>query len=160
MNQSDRELLQKMIAENDVVDNTNLIREQKISDKIKQEVEQLIISIKQHKHMEDSPEYKMQLAKCCPLLSTKYNKIFNKFLDKTINMDILSSLINELKRIENNEINQHEASYSVGKILKQQFIDEKLGLTEEQPKDNQIQKKDISWEEYKNMQKNKRKVKN
>lgn len=158
MNQSDRELLQKMIVENDVVDKTEVIREQKISEKIKYEIESLIISMKQNNDIKNTPEYRTILAKCCPLLSTSYNKIFDKFLDKTINMEILSSLINELKRIENGEYNQHEASYSVGKILKQQFIDEKLGLKEEQQ--NLPQNKEISWVEYKNMQKNKRKTKN
>ena len=68
-----------------------------------------------------------------------------------------------LKKIENNEVNQHEGSFMVGKLLKELYIDsalkksEKLDAAEEQrnKKKNKSEKKlskprEISWSEYKN----------
>ena len=153
MNPSDRKLLQKMIKENDVTDNTHLIRQQNLSDKIKGEVESLIILMKKHANIKGTPEYDATMSKCCPLLSTKYSKIYEKILDKSINLDILSSLISELKQIENGNIDQHEASFQVGKTLKSHFVDKKLGISDGDNSTTLAEKKEISWEEYKNLRK-------
>ena len=72
-----------------------------------------------------------------------------------ININILNKLLDVLKQIENNKIDQHEASFLVGTILKEMYVDsaikkaEKLDDESEKVKKVLKEPKNISWEEYK-----------
>ena len=62
-----------------------------------------------------------------------------------------------LKQIENEEVDQHEASYAVGVLLKEMYIDSAMRKAEHLDQKNgvpEIKKPtvNISWSTYKKMQ--------
>ena len=73
-----------------------------------------------------------------------------------ININILNKLLNVLKQIEDNKLDQHEASFLVGTILKEMYVDsaikkaEKLDENSEKEKNQRPKPRNISWTEYKN----------
>ena len=72
-----------------------------------------------------------------------YNDIYTKLLENKINYNILYKFLNELEKIENGELNQHEASYNIGKLLKEIYIDPEINNTSD------IIAKNINYNEYK-----------
>ena len=81
-----------------------------------------------------------------------YPNIYNKLLKNQINIKILYSFLDELESIENGKQTQHEASYKIGMLLKQLYVDKTLSEpqeTQQQPKKNTIKPKKVSYEEYK-----------
>ena len=82
--------------------------------------------------------------KKAPLLFGNYSNIFKKLLNNEIDLNILERFLVILKKIEENEIDQHEGSYMVGSLLKQIFIDKKPIK-----KIKKKREKAITWEEYK-----------
>ena len=79
-----------------------------------------------------------------------------KFFHYELNLNILSAFVNTLKQIEDGEIDQHEASYKIGEVLKKMYIDS--AMTRQQKIDDKLAKnekkvkknfKKISWKEFK-----------
>ena len=62
----------------------------------------------------------------CSFLYTNYTDIYNKVKNDEIDLPLLNQFLNVLQRIENGEMDQHEGSYFVGKILKEIYIDSAL----------------------------------
>ena len=96
------------------------------------------------------------LRKECSFLYNNYTDIFNKLKNEEINVQLLLLFVQKLAAIENGESNQHSASYEIGQILKQIYIDSALKRTEknEQNVIEKIQKEpaiNISWKQFKNM---------
>ena len=153
MNADERLQLNKMIKESNVIDKTATIRKLKHSDKLKADVELMSQLKKDHYDM----EYNDLEAICfsnCSFLSQNYYDIYIKLLKDELDISILKQFIEELKKIEDGKVDQHEASVNVGKLLKQLYIDsalkkaEKLdGEISEQIKKPEIKK--VSWLEYK-----------
>ena len=76
--------------------------------------------------------------------------------NEEINVQLLLLFVQKLAAIENGESNQHNASYDIGQILKQIYIDSALKRTEKNEKEviEKINKEpaiNISWKQYKSM---------
>jgi hypothetical protein len=80
-------------------------------------------------------------------------------LKDEIDLRILSKLLRVLKLIEDGEVDQHEGSAMVGKILKEMYIDSAVRHGENLDKEyetEKVKKEDgrrINWKQYKALQK-------
>ena len=102
-----------------------------------------------HRAIKDSPPYYEIMKKSCNFLYTNYLDIFNKILYNKLNIDILYQFLEQLKQIEENKTNQHEASYKIGKLLKELYID--TVVSDNNSSTPQRNKKNISWNEFKTL---------
>ena len=81
--------------------------------------------------------------------------MFNKLLKDEIDLDIMSRLLETLKLIEDERVDQHEGSVIVGKILKELYLDsaikraDNLDKIYESEKVAPVENKSISWREFK-----------
>jgi len=144
MDDIQRSKLNEMIQENNVQDNTMSIREKKHSTPIKEDLKKILLIIQQIGY----GDYNLLDQACsphCQFLIVNYEYIYKKLLKNQINLNILSQFINCLESIENGVKSQHEASYEIGMLLKQMYIDPKIY---EEPNKREGHK--ISWKEYKN----------
>jgi hypothetical protein len=162
MNDSQRLQLQNMIQTNNVEDQTELIRNLKHSEVLRNELNIMMeIKTKYRENMNAEEVTKQIYEECverCSFLFTYYTDIFNKIRKDEIDVSILNRFLDVLKKIEEGDLDQHEGSFLVGTILKELYIDsalkkaDKLNETEEtkdQPKKAEI---NISWKQYKNIQ--------
>tara|TARA_Y100000992_G_C21216305_1_gene468070 strand:- start:213 stop:695 length:483 start_codon:yes stop_codon:yes gene_type:complete len=159
MNEKDKLQLQKMIKANDCEDQTDKIRDLKHSDLIKIDVSKLAKIAFSYKDLRNSnPEkYNEMCIKEANFLFNNYTDIFNKVKSEEINLSILGKFLEILKQIENEEVDQHEASYAVGVLLKEMYIDSAMRKAEHLDQKNgvpEIKKPtvNISWSTYKKMQ--------
>ena len=141
MNEDEKQILNEMIHKNNTIDNTKTIREKKISRVLRKEIA-FIKNIKSQ-HL-DRKRIDIETQKNCTTLINNYNDIYTKLLENKINYNILYKFLNELEKIENGELNQHEASYNIGKLLKEIYIDPEINNTSD------IIAKNINYNEYKN----------
>jgi hypothetical protein len=165
MSSEDRLNLQKMIHANDVNDQTDLIREKKHSSQIEEQIKNLLYLKNKYKRLalSNPNEFDLMCISKCQFLYNNYTDIYNKVKKDEIDLNILYKFLKVLNQIENKEVDQHEGSFLVGKLLKELYIDsalkksEKLDAAEEQrnKKNKKTEKKqskprEISWKEYKN----------
>lgn len=152
MNDQEKLQLQRMIKENDVENQTSKIRELKHSELIKKDVIKML-RIKQEITNPDTLNEK--LASECGFLFTYYTDIFNKIKKNELDISMLGKFLDVLKRIENNEIDQHEGSYIIGTLLKNMYVDSALRKSEQNEHNTEpeekVKPKNINWKEYKNM---------
>jgi len=158
MNDLERLNLQKMIQANDAENNTHLIRNLKHSKLILTDVDELLKIKKQNPRLAKSnPDVfdKMCVSKC-QFLFNNYTDIFNKVKKDEIDLNILLRLLNVLHSIEEGQVDQHEGSFEVGKLLKQIYIDSALKKAEkldEKYSDKKGERKKpeekISWKQFK-----------
>jgi hypothetical protein len=154
MDDNQRLHLQKMIAVNNVEDQTGLIRELKHSQVLQENVNNLIML--KAKHLDDSDALNLEAMTECNFLFTYYTDLYNKIRKDEIDLKILFQFIDVLKKIEDGQLDQHEGSYEVGLLLKKIYVDsalrkaEKLnaatGVTEPEYKGPQVE---ISWKQFK-----------
>ena len=139
MNDKQKKELQKLIQDNkEYKDNTEFLRDVKVSSLIKKELNIFL----RHKH--DNNINVELLKQECKILYNVYPEIFNKITtDNNFNFQILYKLISLLNEIELGKYDQNEASFHVGNILKELYIDPVINKPT-------INKKNISYEEYKN----------
>lgn len=159
MNDLERLNLQKMIKENDVENNTTLIRSLKHSKLIHDDVDRLLKLKKDNSRLaKSSPElFDQMCVSKCNFLFNNYTDIFNKVKKDEIHLGILSQLINVLHNIEEGKLDQHEGSFEVGKLLKEIYIDSALKKADKL--DQGIKKsekkkpvKKMSWKQFKEQQ--------
>ena len=158
MNPQESLTLQRLIKENDVVDQTENIRKLKHSEDIKRDIIRINVLHEKEKQLKinNKSEFDNLLRNECSFLYNNYTDIFNKLKNEEINVQLLLLFVQKLAAIENGESNQHNASYEIGQILKQIYIDSALKRTEKNEKDviEKIHKTpaiNISWKQYKNM---------
>ena len=154
MDDNQRLHLQKMIAVNNVEDQTGLIRELKHSHILRENVNNLVMM--KAKHMDDQDALNLEAMTECNFLFTYYTDLYNKIRKDEIDLKILFQFIDVLRKIEDGQMDQHEGSYEVGLLLKKIYVDsalrkaEKLnaatGVTEPEYKGPQV---DISWKQFK-----------
>lgn len=163
MNDLERLNLQKMIKENDVENNTTLIRSLKHSKLIHDDVDRLLKIKKDNSRLaKSSPElFDQMCVSKCNFLFNNYTDIFNKVKKDEIHLGILSQLINVLHNIEEGKLDQHEGSFEVGKLLKEIYIDSALKKADKL--DQGIKKsekkkpvKKMSWKQFKEQQESKK----
>lgn len=154
MNENQRLHLQKMISENNVEDQTELIRTLKHSVILRSDINKLLIlKNKYGNNFDDS--FTMEAMLECNFLFTYYTDIYNKIKKDEIDMSLLFKFIDVLESIENGEKDQHEASFEVGNILKDIYIDSALKKADKLNSENpQIEEYkgphvNISWKQFK-----------
>ena len=161
MNPSEKIQLQNMITENNVVDQTHNIRDLKHSQDIKRDVIKLRVFHEQNKEMKKYQRnvFDETLQNECSFLYNNYNDIFNKLNDETIDISLLLEFVNVLAKIENSQVDQHTASYEIGKLLKTIYIDSALKQNGQMDENNielggPVPVKtpvNINWKQYKKM---------
>lgn len=156
MNNNQRIQLQNMINENNVEDQTELIRKLKHSTIIKNDINNLIL-LKEQYRGNDEQIYIESIDKC-NFLFTFYTDIFNKIRKDEIDFNILNKFLDILKSIEDGDLDQHNASFTVGTILKELYIDSALKKAKKIDELNStsiVETKqptlNISWKEFKKL---------
>ena len=142
MNPEQRIQLNELIRANNSVDNTPLIRELKHSSKIWDDVKKMVLL----KHGKEWKDVESDCIREAQFLYTNYTMIFNRLLRDRLDVPILYSFLNVLKDIEEGTLDQHEASFQIGTLLKQMYIDPKL---EEVKEPTYVKGQTISWQEFK-----------
>lgn len=150
MDDNQRLHLTRMIKENNVLDQTPLIRQLKHSQIMRDNVNTLLDLKVEYQ----GDELNMKAAEQCSFLFTYYTDIYNKIKKDEINLEILFQLIDKLKDIEEEKVDQHEASFEVGTILKKIYVDSALKRAEKlDEKYGKVEEKkeveNISWKQFK-----------
>jgi len=146
----------KMLKESGASDNTSKIRNLKHSDKIREQVTLMMEIKKKYPNLKRQTKDKMIESKCMWLWKN-YMNIYNKLKKDELNLSILHNFLAVLKQIENGELDQHEGSIKVGKILKELYVDSAVQQEKKrEAKDKRKSKKkkngqNISWADYKKM---------
>lgn len=143
MNSDEKLQLQKMIDANSVDNNTELIRNLKHSSDIRGDIQTMIILKKKYNHMEDTLEKQAIFEHECPFLYKNYKYLYEKLYKDQLELPILQRMLSILAKIETKEMDQHLASFEVGKLLKEIYIDSTIYTN--------TASKEISWAEYKKM---------
>lgn len=149
MDLNQRKELDKMIKENDVKDNTDSLRSEKKSFKIRKDVD-LILELKaQTKNgiITLAIESEYDLKSRCTFLHENFPNIYEKLMKDEINVNILRAFLDELFKIESGELDQHEASYNIGMLLKSVYVDKELDKIDN-PEDNTKIGKSVSYKDY------------
>jgi len=157
MDKTDRLNLQKMINANDVEDFTDDIREKKHSILIKHDLRTMIIlkNLNPDLAKNDPGAFETLCIERCQFLFNNYTDIFNKIRKDEIDLGIFFQFIELLKMIEDGKLNQHEASFQVGTLLKQLYIDSALRKSAHLDEENgtnevqQMEPKNVSWSQWK-----------
>ena len=155
MDDKQRLQLQNMIKANNVEDQTELIRNIKHSQILRNEINNMILIKAKYRGNEQ------KIAEECinesNFLFTYYTDIFNKVKKDEIDINLLYKFLDILKKIEDNELDQHEGSFMVGTILKQIYVDsalkkaEKLDELNEKTQEPKKAEVKISWNQFKKM---------
>lgn len=156
MDENQRLHLQKMIAANNVEDQTGLIRDLKHSQILRENVNNLVML--KAKYLDDADALNLEAMSECNFLFTYYTDLYNKIRKDEIDLKILFQFLDVLSKIEEGKIDQHEGSFEVGMLLKKIYVDsalrkaEKLNVEsdkmEPEYKGPQVE---ISWKQFKTM---------
>jgi hypothetical protein len=157
MNNEERLNLKKLVNEMDCENNTDNIRKLKHSEKIRDDIRKMeLLKLSKKNLYETEPaEFNELCKKECSFLYTNYTDLFNKVIVGELNLDIMAQMLYVLKLIEEEQVDQHEGSAMVGKILKELYIDsaikrgEKLDKENELSKPVEVEEKKISWNTWK-----------
>lgn len=154
MNDDQRLQLQKMISTNNVEDQTQLIRNLKHSEIFRSDIHKLLALKNKYGNNFDS-SFTMESMVECSFLFTYYTDLYNKIKKDEIDLQMLYKFIDVLESIENGTKDQHEASFEIGTILKDMYIDSALKkadkLDAENPQVEEYRGADlnISWKQFK-----------
>lgn len=165
MDPNDKLNLLKMIDANNVEDCTDDIRLKKHSQKLKHEVDNMLkIKSNYSRLSKTNPDlFEKKLISECSFLFSNYTDIFNKIRKDELDVSILYKFIGILKLIEDKKLDQHTGAYEIGKLLKSLYIDSalrksnkldmSLGDEDIAKAAKERNKKNISWSQYKIMEK-------
>lgn len=156
MDDKQRLQLQNMIKVNNVEDQTDLIRNLKHSQVLRNEINNMIMI--KAKYRGDDEKIAQECMNESNFLFTYYTDIFNKVKKDEIDINLLYKFLDILKKIEDGELDQHDGSFQVGTILKDIYVDSALkkadkldaanGTEKVEPKKANVQ---ISWKQFKTM---------
>lgn len=156
MDENQRLHLQKMIAANNVEDQTGLIRDLKHSQILRENVNNLVML--KAKYPDDADALNLEAMSECNFLFTYYTDLYNKIRKDEIDLKILFQFLDVLSKIEEGKIDQHEGSFEVGTLLKKIYVDSALRKAEKlnaesdnmepEYKGPQVE---ISWKQFKTM---------
>jgi len=156
MNDNQRLQLANMIKVNNVDDQTDLIRNLKHSQILRNDVNNMILI--KARYRGDDNKINEECINECGFLYTYYTDIFNKVKKNEIDIGILNKFFDVLRQIENGELDQHEGSFLVGTLLKELYVDSAIKKAE---KLDDIQNKsktpikevknNISWKQFKHL---------
>ena len=148
----ERLILKKLIDENACDNNTEIIRKLKHSSLIRDDITKLL---------DCKMDKKTDIDYCrtqCIFLFSNYMDIFNKIYNDELDLKMMWQFLATLERVEDGEMDQHESSVIIGKLLKEIYIDsalkksKKLDIENEaEPEQSKVEGKNISWKEYRNV---------
>lgn len=149
--------LKKMIETNNTEDHTDHIRDVKNSNEIRKALHTFLKLKTEHNDLwkNDKDRFEELVLRENPFLFHNYYQIHMTLLKDQIDMTIMLKLLAVLEKIESGELDQHEGSFVVGKLLKEIYIDgtvrklEKLDELSEQSKPVMNHGTPISWKEFK-----------
>lgn len=120
----DKELIQRLMKENGTIDVTDTIRSERNSKRIKQDLTAYFrYSLSHQRLKESSPStFQNQARVICSFLHDKFPLVLEKLISDTMDITTLMKFIRLLEMIEEGDLDQHEASFQVGLILKDMFI--------------------------------------
>ncbi len=151
MDDNARLKLQQMIKANNVSDQTDIIRKLKHSSQLRENVTTML---KLKKECGDSQEFSENAIRDCYFLYLNYTDIFNKIKRDEIDIAILFQFLDVLQKIEEGSLDQHEASFEVGTLLKKMYVDSALKkadkLNESRPEPVYLSGSSITWKQFKN----------
>jgi len=152
MNENEQLQLQKLIKMNNVEDQTQKIRTLKHSPLLKEDIHILLLLKEEYK--DDLEGLNIISIEKCSFLFTHYTDIYNRVKKDEIDIQMLFLFIDTLSQIENGEIDQHEGSFQIGKLLKNIYIDSALKKSEKLDKiyektETVIEPINISWKQWK-----------
>lgn len=130
---SQRINLSNIVKENNISDQTELIRELKHSQVLFNESKNMLEILKKYEiplNKTDLENARMECSIEAPMLFACYTDIFNRILKSEIDMQIFYTFLRVLKDIEDKKVSQHEASVVIGTILKELYIDSALKKSE------------------------------
>jgi hypothetical protein len=159
MNTSEKLNLKNLIREYKHESTTGKIRTLKHSQKIREDVTK-IMELKKRYNRIDNKTLRNMAEKQASFLYANYTNIFNKVFKENIDLNLLHNFLKILKTIEDGKCDQHEASYKVGQLLKQIYIDSAVREADRKDKKYKKEKKPlkkpkkISWKEYKMLNEN------
>jgi hypothetical protein len=159
MNPQERIDLKRLVAESECGDNTNNIRRLKHSAPLLGDVRKMENLKRSQPDLRSNsfPEFEALCQSECVFLFNQYTDLFNKLLKDELNLVILVKMIQVLKMIEEEKVDQHEGSVLVGKFLKELYVDSALRRAENLDKEHAgeqvefVEPKSVSWKEFKKM---------
>ena len=156
MDDKQRLQLQNMIKTNNVEDQTDLIRNLKHSQVLRNEINNMIMI--KAKYRGDEQKIAEECMNESNFLYTYYTDIFNKVKKDEIDINLLYKFLDILKKIEDEKLDQHEGSFMVGTLLKELYVDSALKKAEKLDANSDKEKVEpkradikISWNQFKNM---------
>jgi hypothetical protein len=156
MDEKQRLHLQKMIAANNTEDQTELIRNLKHSDILRNDLNNMVLI--KAKYRDQSDKIHLECMHECNFLFTYYTDIYNKIRKDEIDINILHQFLDVLKKIEDGELDQHSGSFQVGTLLKKLYVDSALKKAEKLDEANKSNKEEpvkpslqINWRQFKKM---------
>jgi hypothetical protein len=159
MDEKQRLHLQKMISANNVEDQTEIIREIKHSNILRNDVNNMILL--KAKYRNDPEKIHLECMNECNFLFTYYTDIYNKIRKEEIDVTILYKFLDVLKKIEIGELDQHEAAFQVGTHLKKLYVDSALKKAEKLDAQHKLDNNEepakpaveINWRQFKSLNK-------
>jgi hypothetical protein len=155
MDDKQRLQLQNLINVNNTTDQTELIRNLKHSNIIRDEVNNMILI--KSKYKGDEIKIHEECINECNFLFSYYTDIYNKVRKDEIELSLLYKFLDILKNIEDGKLDQHKGSFLVGTILKEIYIDSALKKAEKLNNNNEnniikqpkYPENKISWKQFK-----------
>jgi hypothetical protein len=159
MNKQESLDLKRLINETQCENNTENIRKLKHSVLIRNDIRNLENLKKTNVSLRKSnpDEFNEVCQKECNFLFNNYTDIFNKIIKDEIDLRIMTKLLICLKLIEDGNVDQHEGSVMVGKILKELYIDSAIKRGENLDKEREAERvepnsgKKMSWKDFKTL---------
>ena len=143
MSATERVLLNRMVTEQGVTDQTALIRHLKHSGLFRKEIAALteLLADRDRRRAEgeevSDEMFDMEVMYHCNFLHRYYTDLYHKIARRDMNMELLGHLIDELERIENGEFDMHDGAYRVGKLTQKIYMES--ALKESARRDAEIQ---------------------
>jgi len=158
MDEKQRLHLQKMIAANNVEDQTESIRRLKHSRILRDDLNNMVLI--KGKFRDDPEKIHLECMHECNFLFTYYTDIYNKVRKDEIDINILHQFLDVLQKIEDGILDQHEGSFQVGTLLKKIYVDSALKKAEKLNEENKNITQEpvkptvqINWKQFKRIQK-------
>jgi len=159
--------LKRLLKDSNAEDNTDYIRRVKHSEKIRNDIRKLDRLKKDESTLfsENKEAFKEKAQGVSNFLFMNYTDIFNRVITDELDLAIMSRLLAVIKMIEDGQVDQHEGSVLVGKILKELYVDSALKRCDNLDKENEKNKdkekekdkvadvKPISWAQWRNKNK-------
>jgi hypothetical protein len=120
-----RQHLDNLMGDKEITQSTDAIRELKHSSKIRGDLERLTALRRQHTRATPEVFRRMALARC-PFMHEHYSDVLFKLIKGEVDVKLIMRFVDLLHAIETGQLNQHEASFQVGTLLKKIYIDSVL----------------------------------